>query len=177
MPRSAATDRQFLEQHGGKWRVSLAVPRELQVKLGTTRLKRSLKTDSLAIANRLKWQALAELRAIIDEARGDLAAAHGQPLVAEALEIARLRARARTAEEIEQLEYAVAIRTEELQGRPIGEELDPATGEVVAAYNPAAEELARRYAEIAHGRATPVDLYHEQFIAQAQNKKRTEGRR
>lgn len=30
MARSAATDRQFLELHNGKWRVSVAVPRGLQ---------------------------------------------------------------------------------------------------------------------------------------------------
>lgn len=52
MTRSAATDKQFLELHGGKWRVSIAVPRELQDRLGT-RLKRPLNTDSLTVANAL----------------------------------------------------------------------------------------------------------------------------
>jgi integrase len=175
MPRSAATDRQFLEQHGGKWRVSIAVPRELQAKLGATRLKRPLKTDSLAIANRLKWQAVAELRAVIEKAQDGTAAARIDPLIGEALEIARLRARARTAEDIEDLDDAIVTRAEELQGQPIGEELDFGTGGMVPVYDAAKEEQARRYAEMAQGKATPIALHHEQFIAQAHNKKRTEG--
>lgn len=175
MPRSAATDRQFLEQNGGKWRVSIAVPRELQAKLGATRLKRPLKTDSLAIANRLKWQVVAELRVVIEEARRGTAAAHGDPLVEEALEMARLRARARTAEDVEDLDGAIVIRAEELQGHPIGEELDFGTGAMMPVYDDAKEERARRYAEMAQGKATPIALHHEQFIIQAHNKKRTEG--
>lgn len=173
MPRSAATDRQFLEQHGGKWRVSIAVPRELQTKLGATRLKQSLRTDSLAVANRTKWQVLAELRGRIDQARGGTVAS--DPLVEEALEMARLRARAKTPEDIQNLDYGIVHRAEQLQGAPVGEDIDFKTGEAVPRYDEAKEEHAHGYVEMARGRATPITLHHEQFIAQAHNKKRTEG--
>lgn len=47
---------------------STSVPRALHAELGT-KLKRPLGTDRLAAANVLKWQVVAELKAIIPEAR------------------------------------------------------------------------------------------------------------
>jgi len=41
MPRSSSSDRRYLEQKNGQWRVTLAVSRDLHDKLGT-RLKRPL---------------------------------------------------------------------------------------------------------------------------------------
>lgn len=64
MARPSSSDTRYLEQKNGKWRVTLAVPRHLQSKLGTRR-KKELHTDSLAVANRMKWQVVAELRAEI----------------------------------------------------------------------------------------------------------------
>ena len=86
MPKSSATDRRWLEQHGGKWRVTVAVPRHLHPKLGT-RLKRHLHTDSLALANKLKHQAIAELRGLIEREED---ARLGKPaaIVREALTVA-----------------------------------------------------------------------------------------
>ncbi|GAB6845726.1 hypothetical protein HNR00_001251 [Methylorubrum rhodinum] len=52
MPRPSSSDIRCLEQNGGTWRVTLALPRDLRAKLGT-RLKRSLHTDSLTVVNRL----------------------------------------------------------------------------------------------------------------------------
>jgi integrase len=173
MTRSAATDKQFLELHNGKWRVSIAVPRDLQGRLGT-RLKHPLKTDSLAIANSMKWPVVAELRASIERARGRAVDAH-DPLIGEALEIARLRARAVSGEEIDGLNYAIDERARQIAGKPIGEELDPASDSMQPVYDEAKEQQARQYAEIAQGRATPISLHHDHFIAQAQNKKRTDG--
>ncbi len=172
MARSAANDRQFLELHNGKWRVSIAVPRELHTSLGT-RLKRPLMTDSLAVANGMKWQVVAELRATIDRARG--VNGKSDPLACEALEIARLRQRAQTEGERDGLEEAISQRVDQLLGRPIGEEVDPYSGAVEQVYEEAREQQARHYAEMAYGKATPVAIYHEQFIGEAGNKKRTEG--
>ncbi len=45
------------------------VPKALQLVLGKTKLKRSLDTDSLTEANRLKWAVVAELRAELEEAK------------------------------------------------------------------------------------------------------------
>lgn len=67
MARSTQSDRRYLEQHHGKWRVSVAVPRHLQGTLGT-RLKHPLNTDSLAVANRLKWAVVATLKGAIEKA-------------------------------------------------------------------------------------------------------------
>lgn len=173
MARSAASDRQFLELHNGKWRVSIAVPRELQASLGT-RLKRPLKTDSLAVANGMKWQVVAELRAAIDRARGVIIG-KSDPLVREALEIARLRGHAQTEAERDGLDMAAEARFHQLLGEPIGEEIDPYTGDAELVYDERREQQARHYADITQGKATPIALYHDQFIAEAGNKKRTEG--
>jgi hypothetical protein len=85
MARNRSADTRYLEQKNGKWRVSIAVPRSLHVQLGT-RLKRPLRTDSLALANSLKWPIIADLRRQIDEAgRGNA----GDALTNEAVEVAR----------------------------------------------------------------------------------------
>lgn len=52
MPRRSSSDTRYLEQNGGTWRVTVALPRDLRAKLGT-RLKRPLHTDSLTVVNRL----------------------------------------------------------------------------------------------------------------------------
>jgi hypothetical protein len=83
MPRS--TDTRWLEKHGGQWRVTVAVPRALHKTLGT-RLKRPLHTDSLAVASRLKFQAVAELRARIEQAR-ELAGGKPRAVIREAIEL------------------------------------------------------------------------------------------
>ena len=67
MARPKHADTRYLELKNGKYRVTVAVPRALQGKLGT-KLKRPLNTDSRATANTLKWAVVAELKAIIDRA-------------------------------------------------------------------------------------------------------------
>jgi integrase len=63
-------DTRFLERvSGDKWRVVVNVPKSLQLALGKTKLKRSLETDSLTEANRLKWAVVAELRAELEAAK------------------------------------------------------------------------------------------------------------
>ena len=93
MGRSSDADRRHLEQHHGQWRVVVAVPRGLHGRLGT-KLKRSLQTDSLAVANRLKWPVIAELKALISNASDD---SGKNQLMQEAVEMARLRRLARFA--------------------------------------------------------------------------------
>jgi hypothetical protein len=67
MARPKHADTRYLELKNGKYRVTVAVPRALQGKLGT-KLKRPLNTDSRATANTLKWAVVAELKTIIDRA-------------------------------------------------------------------------------------------------------------
>lgn len=173
MGQPSASDKRFLEQHRGKWRVSISVPRDLVGQLGT-RLKRPLETDSLAVANRVKWAVVAELRAEIDRARGD-ASKGSEALVREAAEIARQRMHVRREDEAAGLDEAVDRRVHEILGKPIGEGIDPQTGRPEPMYAEEREEQARQFLAVAGGKATPIDLHHPHFIAQAQNKKRTEG--
>ena len=82
MARPKHADTRYLELKNGKYRVTVAVPRALQGKLGT-KLKRPLNTDSRATANTLKWAVVAELKAIIDRAGRDVP--QGDHLTREAL--------------------------------------------------------------------------------------------
>jgi hypothetical protein len=110
-----------LEQKNGKWRVTVAVPRHLRSALGT-RLKRSLRTDSLALANQLKWPIIAELKRTIDEAsRGK----RGDPLLTEAVELAAMRSMAEDNGDVDNLDDGIRLRADELRGEPVETEADP----------------------------------------------------
>ncbi len=165
----ARADRRYLEFHHGKWRVSVPVPRDVQGKLGT-RLKRLLQTDSLTVATRLKWPIVSELRASIEGAREG---SNSDPLRREAVEIAEYRARAVTDAEREIITDAAVTRAEELLGDPIAAEVDPATGEPSYEYDAKREVQADAYADIALGRATPIDLHHDAYLAQSPIKVRS----
>ena len=97
MARPKHADTRYLEFKNGKYRVTVAVPRALQGKLGT-KLKRPLNTDSRATANTLKWAVVAELKAIID--RVGRGVAQGDHLTREALELATHRVTVRDDQEL-----------------------------------------------------------------------------
>lgn len=175
MPRPSSSDTRYLEQNHGKWRVTMAVPRDLQGKLGT-RLKRQLQTDSLAVANQLKWQVVSELKAQIDHARRGPAGAsvRSDALTREALAMAQQRARAQTQEELDTLDHVVNERADELRGEPV--EVDTSErGAPEYFFDPTKEAAAGQFRVLAMGEATPLDLHHETFIAQTGNNKRTKG--
>jgi integrase len=165
----ARSDRRYLELHSGKWRVSVAVPRNLQGQLGT-RLKRTLQTDSLAVANKLKWAVVSELRASIEGASEGRA---HDPLRREAVEVAEYRARAVTEAERAMITDAAVDRAHELLGDPIGTEVGPATDEPHYEYDPKRQAQADAYADIALGRATPIDLHHDRYLAQSATRPRS----
>jgi integrase len=175
MPRPSSSDKKYLELNHGKWRVTIAVPRPLQAKLGT-RLKRELKTDSIAIANQLKWQVIGELKAEIEHARmgQGTAPVRGESLMQEALVIAAQRNRSQSHDEDQLLEYAVNLRREELRGEPVrttqdeGQDAEPV-------YHPHRLATAEAYRSLAMGEATPIGLHHGQFITQGGLKPRTQG--
>ena len=81
-PSMSRVDTRYLEFHGGSWRVVVPVPRRLQKQIGKTKLKRSLKTDSLKLANTLKWPVVAELKKQI---RLAAQGTNADPLLEEAL--------------------------------------------------------------------------------------------
>lgn len=126
MARPKHADTRYLELKNGKYRVTVPVPRALHAKFGT-KLKKPLNTDSRAVANTLKWEVVAELRAIIDRAASETA---GDQLAREALELSAYRATVRHHRELALLDDAVAERGEEIAGEPIAAEKDPDTGAV-----------------------------------------------
>ncbi|MGV8937998.1 MAG: DUF6538 domain-containing protein, partial [Allorhizobium sp.] len=147
MAKPARTDTRYLEKHGAKWRVCLSVPRGLQAIIGTTKLKHTLETDSLAEANRLKWQLVAEFQRQIEVARNPL----GTPesLLEEAKRISSLRKKVSDDEE-EGLDAYIVHRVEEIAGKVLGQDRH---GE--ALYAPEKETAAQTFAGIATGQRTP----------------------
>jgi len=169
--RSSDRDKQHLEMHHGQWRVVVSVPRALHERLGT-KLKRPLRTDSLAVANRLKWAAVAEMKAMIAEVEdGEGRGA----LMREAVRMAELRRLAKDHAEVENLDLGIELRADELAGRPVAVEADPETGAEVPVLDPERERLAGHYAAIARGEATPLGHYHEAYMASLSVKPRTLG--
>jgi len=147
--------------NGGGWRVAVAVPRDLQVAVGKTKLKQALGTDSLIVANQLKHSVVAKLKASLDEYRKD---APSDPLMREAMALRQALAEAgRSAPGYDEARYeaishAVVTRAEEIQGRTIGD--NGAEPE----YEARREARALAFADIAFGRATPLDLPLPTFL-------------
>ncbi|MBN9433487.1 MAG: integrase [Bosea sp.] len=169
MGRSSDADRRHLEQHHGQWRVVVAVPRGLHGRLGT-KLKRSLQTDSLAVANRLKWPVIAELKALISNASDD---SGKNQLMQEAVEMARLRRLARDDHDIETIDIGIELRAEEIAGAPVGVGTDDDTGREEPILDPARARIAGHYITVARGEATPLDLHHAAYKASLSVKART----
>lgn len=169
MPRSATNDRQYLEQHRGKWRVTVAVPRDLHHKLGT-RLKRALDTDSLAQANRLKWPIVNEMRAAIAQAQGA-----GTGVLRLAEEFRRQLQAAKNDEEDAQVKNAIDVTAEDILGKETGTEVDPFTGEEGPAYDPKRLQQVAEFHKVISGEASPLDKLHAQYMGQLTVKPRTQG--
>lgn len=171
LPRKSSSDRRWLEQHGGKWRVTLAVPRELHKQLGT-RLKRPLHTDSLAVANRLKFQALSEMRAEIEHAM-EVRLGRPRAVIREAVEIASYYRDATEHEDIKGLLDMIAHRTDDIKGPEVGAIIVPETGVREPIYDPKRVALATDFDVVARGQATPLALHHDRYMEASGVKPRT----
>ncbi|MEH6421266.1 DUF6538 domain-containing protein [Pseudomonas sp. CGJS7] len=57
---------QYLQRLGQSWYLRVKVPRALQGHVGNTHLRRALGTRDLDEALRLKWPALAQIRAYLE---------------------------------------------------------------------------------------------------------------
>lgn len=171
MPRKSASDRRWLELHGGKWRVTVAVPRELQKQMGT-RLKRPLHTDSLAVANRVKFQAIAEMKAEIEHAM-EVRLGKPRAVIREAIEIATYYKTATEHEDIKEILDGIANRIEDIKGQPIGRNVVKETGDWEPIYDPKRAALAADFDVVARGHATPLTLHHEAFMKASGVKART----
>ncbi|MDW9550734.1 DUF6538 domain-containing protein [Sinorhizobium meliloti] len=173
MPAPSSADTKYLEVHGSMWRVVVTVPRRLQRKLGT-KLKRPLGTDSLREANRLKWDVVAELKAVIEQAeRPDMSkdAALATARVKAMEEARRLSLQRNAAFDLEQrhkIDDAIEGYAEVLAGDPVevGEHGHPV-------FEPERDALAMEFLAVAKGKRTPIDLHHKKYMSMSQVKPRT----
>ena len=157
-------DTRYLERHGDQWRVVIKVSPKARPALGCSHLKRGLGTNSLANANRLKWDVVAELKKQVKDAelRAD-AKARGvvDPLVAEAMEW-----RDQIAEEVRNEDtFNSAERVplvDMISDR--AEELEKTEG----------FRRASLFAEIASGKATPLLTLVDAWLAEANVSPRTQ---
>lgn len=149
----------------------MAVPKALHGSLGT-RLKHSLNTDSLAIANQLKWLIVNEMRARIAEVAGVTGRADLR-FIAE--EFRRQLRRAGSDRELDAIDAGISVTIGAVLGAPTGIEVDPITGEEEPAFSPAKVRQAQQFAKMVAGKATPLDEHHSQYMAQLSVKPRTKG--
>ncbi len=171
MPRTIATDIRWLERHGQKWRVTVAVPRDMHKILGT-RLKYNLQTDSLAVANQMKLKVVADLQAKIQQARESKL---GKPraIIQEALEIAKYIKHDSDGETCPDLDHQIRMRAEEILGVGVGYETVDEGGLVISIYDPKRRALSNDFVAVAHGRVTPIMSFHDTYLEKSLVKVRT----
>lgn len=134
----------YLEWNNGTIRVTVAVPRHLRGLIGSTRLKRSLNTDSPANAERIKHGVVQELKNQI--AAAELRAKKGtSSLTGEALSWREDLESPLNEAAAETLGFILHERAEEIEKR-------------------AGEVAAKEFYDIASGQATPVDAMLETYL-------------
>jgi hypothetical protein len=145
-------DTAFLEQHGPSWRVRVKVPDRLRPVLGVSKLVVPLHTDSLALANRDKHKHIHALKQRLAAAEVELrrqgkahaAAASVDTLVAEGLD------------------WRQSFKEDDEDGYT-STALEARWEEVAKAQG---EERADTLAAIATGRAMPIGLLADQWLAE-----------
>lgn len=169
MPTKSSSDKRFLERHGDQWRVTLAVPRHLHARLGT-RLKQSLQTDSLAVANRLKWAVIQELRDRIELATHG--AGKDQAAVLREALLVRKEFRGALDPRLEDdIRRSAEMRAYEILGPEIAVERDDDGDYPI--YDKQREQLATTYMRVATGAGTPLKLHYPEYLAQLKLNRRT----
>ncbi|NNU59094.1 tyrosine-type recombinase/integrase [Ochrobactrum soli] len=163
-----SNNKQYLEQWRGKWRVTVSVPKALQKKLGTTRLKQALNTDSLSIANQLKWPIVREFHGLIASAQKP-----ETDIRAIAEELRRQRAHAESDIDAIEIEAGIAATVDILLGQEIGSHIDPYTGEEEPVYAPEAVKRVTEFNAVLKGQATLLNAHHNQYMGQLTVKPRT----
>jgi len=155
-------DTRHLRLCGLQWHVVVAVPRPLRDAIGKTQLKHSLRTDSLALAQQLRWPIVQEFKRQLSHARG----ANGgvsDPLTQEAMHFGAAIKRDAALVESGALDPALRV--------PAGELLDDHVANVIAPKF--GETAARKYQAIAVGRATPVMLHVDGWLGELSVKQDT----
>lgn len=159
--------------HAGTWRVTLAVPRVLHAKLGT-RLKRSLKTDSLAVANQRKLRVVDEFRTVITRELETLGVLP-RTTIAEALALRDQLKEADSEFATNDALREIAELATDLRGPQIAERYCDNSSEPDPVYDPRRDALAGEFLGIVRGTATPIKLHHESYLAKINVKARTKG--
>ncbi len=152
-------DQRYLEKHGNKWRVSIAVPAAVQSVFGRKILKHPLGTDSLELANELKGVHVTRFKRMIRNAKAGkpVVPVDPDPLVTEALSLrADLEAE------------ATAIRFGELddlgRNRPIMPDFIDALAERLQ--ETGEWRRASTFHDVATGAATPIISMVDTYLAE-----------
>ncbi|WP_164854917.1 tyrosine-type recombinase/integrase [Devosia sp. 1566] len=169
MARTAAGDKRFLELHHGKYRVVMTVPKVLRKAMGTTKLKRQLGTDSLAVANETKWAVVKDLKEeILAFERQTFGAgrADRQAVLQQASELAKTLSDYGPEERGGLARAIVEDTVQGILGKPVGyREVSPwmaRTGEAgdagtrIPVYDPNRERLADDFVNVAMNGGLPI---------------------
>ena len=159
---ASSNDRQYLEVHRGKYRVTYGVPADVRDVLGT-RLKRSLLTDSLSTANSRKWDVVNEFRALIAETRRRKEGDRGA-LLREAAQLLKLRGK----EKDDVLYDHIWKRVDAIKGAAVGVEVD-STGEPFEIHDPQKTALSKEYQQVAYGARQPLRLHYDSYVSMKLN--------
>lgn len=178
MPRSADPRKAYLELHGGSWRVTVSVPTAARRALGATKLVHNLATDSLREANVRKRPYVERFKRRIADAM-EAAGRPGADDMATAVEFSKVAHELRrqgSAEEWDEFREAVYERHAEIRWKDARwvRVDDPEQGptEIEQAL-PEQTEKAMLFSAVSYGRATPIDLHHEDYRRQLFVKDRT----
>ncbi|MGU3340790.1 tyrosine-type recombinase/integrase [Methylobacterium mesophilicum] len=178
MPRQADPRKANLELHRSSWRVVVFVPAAVRRAIGATKLVHNLDTDSLREASVLK-------RPHVERFKNRIAAALacvGSPsaedlhLATEFAKVSRDLKRTGTTEEREEFDRVVYERHAEIRWKDarwvqvVDPEMGPTEVEV------ALDEQTRKamlFSAVSHGRITPIDMKHEEYLKGLHVKQRT----
>lgn len=178
MPRPTDPRKAYLELHGGSWRVVVFVPAAVRRAIGATKLVHGLETDSLREASMLKRPHVERFKRRIAAALAGV----GKPseedldLAVELSKVARELGRDGTAEEKDDFDRAVYERHAEIRWKdarwiPVD---DPEMGRTcVEQALPEQTAKAMLFSAVAHGRVTPFDLRHGEYLNGLDVKERT----
>lgn len=155
-------DRRHLRLCGLKWHVIVAVPHALRSICGASQLKRSLHTDSLTLAQKLRWPVLEGFKQIIEIARRSGNRQSTVPLSAEAC---LMSAAAKWAPEVQRDDRLLASGELDPEAVvPHREMLEMHVEEIVKPKH--GLRLAQKFFGIASGIATPLGLHHEDWLGE-----------
>lgn len=155
-----AVDKSHLEKHRSQWRVRVKVPEAVRASLGgALYLKQGLGTGDLAVANLLKGDHVTRFKRMIEDARGNIGPGS---LLDEARQLRNSRAR-RKPEYDEVMDYASEAGPQVLSILR-DDEADAIVDRAERIERVEGELAARSFADVAFGRATPIDDHLEAFV-------------